>query len=426
MNFEQSVEFLFSLERFGWRLGLDRMQRFLAAVGNPHENMRFVHIAGTNGKGTVAAIIESIARTAGYRTGLYTSPHIRSPVERIRICGAEITVKEFVLCANRLRPIIQDLECTFFEAMTGIAFYAFNRAQTDLVLCEVGLGGRLDATNVISPEVCIVTSISLDHTDHLGDTLARIAYEKAGVLKTSVPCILGEMKNEAEAVIRESAVKKQCEIFPVNDYCRIEDVSLDLQSTAFDLTIDDFINRRIELPLLGTHQITNACLAALTVMLLQRNDWRIDADQAIRGMRGVRWSGRFEIIHKAPLMVVDVAHNVASVRCTVEMLREYFPGFDVIVVLGLLSDKDVKGIVKTIAPIAYRVLPVQLETARAMQADLLYDELRSRDLKCAPPRPVSDVLRHAIEICGDDQLICITGSHYLVGDVLTIIKNLTE
>ncbi len=426
LTFRQAEEFLLSRQQFTWKLGLDRMARIMEEFGNPQTRFPCVHIAGTNGKGSVTAMLESICRQSGLKTGMYTSPHLVSVLERIQVGGRVMSKEDFAQLVNRLRPAIERLGCTFFEAMTAIAFLFFATAKIDVAFLEVGLGGRLDATNIVTPLVSVITDISFDHTEHLGDSLAKIAAEKAGIIKQGVPCVIGQLPRSAEGVISNACLVNSSPLYRSRQQCRIHDLKMQATGSQFNANGDGFMRARVELALAGPHQVKNACAAICTAQLLR--DQGIDLNEAaiVRGLKQVRWPGRFETVSLDPHVIVDVAHNAAAMQRLCWMLRSFYPDSVTTFILGVLKDKDYRRMIASMRNVAARILAVQAQTPKSLDARSIADESEKQRVPHRSFASVAEAVEFAVKTCPQRGLVCITGSHYVVGEAMQKIKSLTS
>jgi dihydrofolate synthase/folylpolyglutamate synthase len=404
LDYQSTLHYLYSLTDSGKEhteryarydpdtLDLSRMMRVVARLGNPHQRFPAIHIAGTKGKGSVAAMCASVLQAAGMRTGLYTSPHLHTFRERIRVDGELIPPEALTTLLQECRPIFDaEPELTTFEAITALAFVYFVKRRVDLAVIEVGLGGRLDATNVITPQVAIITSLSLDHTYLLGDTLADIAREKAGIIKPGVPTVCAPQKPEALAVIERVCAERGSPLTLVGrDWTwelhasadelksreptalsKSHNLPLRLSSQSFDLHCSKGscpLEGTYTIPLLGRHQVNNAVAAVAALELLMHRGVSLDVLYVRDGLANVRWPGRFEILQADPLLVVDCAHNRDSAAKLAVALDEWFPDRRWTFILGASSDKDVTGIVRELAGLAQRILATQSRHTRAMSA----------------------------------------------------------
>ncbi len=430
MSYREAIEYLHSLTDYEKRrleryspetLDLSRVERLLDMVGNPHRLYPSVHIAGTKGKGSTSAMIESVLRAAGYRTGLYTSPHLHTFRERIRIGADLISREEVVSLVEEFRPLIARIPgITTFEAITAIAFTYFARQKIDVLVAEVGLGGRLDATNVIRPEVAVITSLSLDHTQLLGNTLPEIAAEKAGIIKDGIPVVTAPQRPEALAVIEETARARQAPLTVVGrDWV--------WEPGPFDLKGQFFTVRRIGegrndlageywLPLLGRHQLENGATALAALQILLERGFRLSLTAAQEGLRIVKWPGRLEILNTDPLVVVDCAHNPYSTEVLRETLREWFPGRRWVLIFGASADKDIPGMLRALLPIADYLIVTRSEHPRSATPVELADMAASVGGGAEIAVNIRRAFQRALTLLRPDTGILVTGSIFLVAE----------
>lgn len=425
MTYEQAITFLDSRIGAGWKLGLDSIRRFLAEIGDPHQKIKCVHIAGTNGKGSTSAMLESIFRSAGYRTGLYTSPHLLDVRERIQVNREPVSPDDFARLMARLAPYVEKYGATYFETVTALAFLYFAESNLDLLFLEVGLGGRLDATNVVVPLLSIITNIDYDHLKHLGDTIEKIAGEKAGIIKAGVPCLIGALPEEAGNVVASVCKKKEAKLFRASDM-----YTLSLKREEPGKTFFHSTGRRLAgemaLGMNGIHQLSNAGVALAASDLLSRMGYPLERKYVRSGLANVQWPGRFQIINRRPVVVIDVAHNPASFKALIHSLKRFFAGKEFYFILGLMQDKDVGQIVSQIAKVAAAVQPVAPDSNRALSAHDLHSKFRRYDVKLYQARSVAAGVANVLQNCSENAVVCITGSHYVVGDALQAIKGLTK
>jgi dihydrofolate synthase / folylpolyglutamate synthase len=433
MNYAAALDFLLSrtdYERwpgynYACRFDLRRMDALLLRLGNPHLSTKAVHIAGSKGKGSTSAMIAAGLQAAGYKTGLYTSPHLVTLRERIQVDGKPILKRELESLVARMRPHVEAVdhdktygELSTFELLTAAAFMQFQQKAVDFQVLETGLGGRLDATNVVTPEVCIITSISLDHTEVLGDTLARIAAEKAGIIKPGRPVVSSAQAEEAAQVIRETCQRKGARLISVGSdiVWRKLDSNLSGQSLEVKGLKGSY---RITIPLLGAHQLQNAAAAvgALEVLGVPRKS--IEA-----GLAKTNWPGRLQILRRRPLLVVDGAHNRDSASKLKEALKEYFHFNRLILIIGTSADKDVSGIVEELAPLANTVIVTRSRHPRATKPEILAGEFARLGLKAETVEDVARAVAEAQGKAGKGDLICATGSLFLVAEVIEYVKGL--
>jgi len=465
-TYEEAREHIHSLYRFGSRLGLGRVRRLLAELGDPHLGLRVIHVAGTNGKGSVAAMTASVLQAAGYRTGLYISPYLSDFRERISIDGRPISPEETAqLVFDFVKPAAERVEgagealaggpppdpITEFEFVTALGFLHFARGQVDFLVGEVGLGGRFDATNVIDrPLLAVITSIGLDHTDRLGSTVEAIAAEKAGIIKRSAP-VVSAPQSEAGAleVIRAAARRRDCPFYLAGRDSRlaVEAVSLRGQTVSFAGPGFPRPEAGLHLPLLGRHQVDNAVTALTALGVLRERDLApaLDGRALGDGLARTSWPGRFEVFGDRPPIVIDGAHNPPGARALASTLREYLSGRRIFLVLGILGDKDVDQFLSLVLPPALPevagVFACRPDNPRAMTAERLAELVAEHVARWAPsgppscPRPgvplpvtavpdVGTALRLALAAAGPDDAVCVAGSLYQVGAARQAAKDL--
>jgi dihydrofolate synthase/folylpolyglutamate synthase len=340
---EDPGAWLFARPAGGIRWGLERTASLLAGVGDPHRRFRSLHVGGTNGKGSVSALAESALRAAGRRTGLYTSPHLVSFAERIRVDGRPVPRDLLLACEARLRPAIEESGATFFEATTAIAFLCFAEAGVDAAVVEVGLGGRLDATNVLAPEAVALTNVARDHTEYLGATIPEIAFEKAGILKPGVPAVTGEIDGVALDVLRRRATEVGAPLAVVDETAPVTAVALSAGGTRFTVDSARWGRREMRIPLVGRHQARNAAVA-LELLGLLGDDLRPPVEAVEAGFAEARWPGRFEVVRRGgATWVLDVAHNPAGVATLAATLDALDLPRPLVAVIGILADKEWGG-----------------------------------------------------------------------------------
>jgi len=407
MTYSEAVQFLYNLRLFGAKFGLENTFKLAARAGNPQNQLRFIHVAGTNGKGSTCAMLESIYRAAGLRVGLFTSPHLVSFRERIQVNRELISKNEVIRLVEALQPMLKefhnDHHPTFFEVVTVMALKFFAEQKCDLVIWETGLGGRLDATNIVTPLASVITNIAFDHQQWLGDTLAKIAAEKAGIIKPSVPVITAADEPEALTMIEKTAREKNAPLIKVAQASRLHAAA----GTA-------------ALPLPGDHQRLNAALALAVVETLQS---KIPAhDSAIRtGLETVNWPGRLQLVQtqSGQNILLDGAHNVAGAKALLSALGENYPTARRTLILGVLQDKDWPQICRVLAPLAARIFTVPVASERTAGA-------RELAAACRVANPAvkiaaCDSLRMALDQAANDRFVVVTGSLYLVGEALELL-----
>lgn len=419
-TYPQLIAELFPRLTGGVHWGLQRTRRLLAAVGDPHLTYRVVHIGGTNGKGSVAAHVEGILRASGRRTGLYSSPHLCTFRERVRIDGAAIAEAALLDAAHDLWPSILEEQATFFEATTAIAFLALARAGVDTAIVEVGLGGRLDATNVVEPDVAVITNISLDHVQLLGPTLSHVAAEKAGIIKAGVPLVLGETGSPAMDVILDAAAAVAAPVRVVDTGMVTVD-STGVGGTVFHVRGARRDSLTLTTPLIGRHQAVNAALAVHAVECL--GDPKVSDEALLEGMRAVRWPGRLQVVQlQGVAWIFDVAHNVAGVETLCSALAALDVRRPCVAVVGVLGDKDWQRMLAPVAALADTLILTQPPTA---PPERRWDPHVARSDVSGDCRVEADFTR-ALELAArlaapSGGTVLVTGSFHTVGDALTAL-----
>lgn len=404
---------------------LDRMNGLLKALGNPHKKTRSVHIAGTKGKGSTAAMLAKMIEANGYRVGLYTSPHVVTLHERITVDSEMITNKAMLGLMNRVHPVIEkfikkDDAPTFFEIMTALAFLHFADTEVDLAVIETGLGGRLDSTNVVSPELVGITSISIDHQNLLGSTIDSIAMEKGGIIKKGVPVVTVPQEPTAMRVLKKLANSQRAPLAitgkDIDFSYRFESSRTHGPHTRICLTTASSRFEHLRVPLPGEHQAINCGLALAMLDKLKNQGYTIDDEKAISGLSEVKLAGRMEIVCEDPRIIIDAAHNAASVRALIQAIGQHVPYDSMVIIFGCNNDKDVRGMLKELQFGADKVIFTRTNSPKAVfPSDLaeMYTEICGK--MCQTTFSVKEAIRIASSAVSKEDLICITGSFYLVG-----------
>lgn len=416
MTYQETLQFIHSVRWQGSKPGLERTRTLLAALGDPQRRLNFVHVAGTNGKGSTCACLASILHAAGYRVGLYTSPFITRFNERFQVNGIPISDDDLCRTTEAIRPAAaaMDQPPTEFELITALAMVYFLQQRCDIVILEVGLGGALDSTNVIDcPELAVITAIGLDHTRELGDTFAQIAAAKAGIIKEGGTVVSYGQNPEADRVIARVCQEKHARlVLPDWD-------SLRIQAFAPACTVMDFGRfTGLRLPLLAAYQPYNAAMAITGALLLGERGWRI-SEQAIRtGIETVSWPGRFELLRAAPPFLLDGSHNPQGIRATAESLALRYPGEKWVFLIGVMADKDVSAMLQAIAPLARRFVAVTPGTPRAMAAEELAGRItRETGLPAEAAPSIPEGAAAALALAGSTGGVCALGSLYFSQDI---------
>jgi dihydrofolate synthase/folylpolyglutamate synthase len=422
MSYEETLKYIHNVKWQGSKPGLERTRELLAALGNPEKSLRFVHIAGTNGKGSTAACIASVLREAGYRTGLYTSPYILRFNERMQVNGEHISDEELERFTNEIRPFADGMKDapTEFELITALAMKYFLFKKCDIVVLEVGMGGELDSTNVIdTPEVAVITAIGLDHMKELGSTPAAIASAKAGIIKSGGDVVFYGGDTEVGEVI-ERACRERNAVLRQADFGRLTVHGFDLDAARFD-----FIPyKNIRLPLVGTYQPKNAALAVTALEALRSKGYHISDADIVEGLNKVYWPGRFEVLRNHPVFILDGAHNPHGIEATAESLRNHFKDRKIVFLIGVMADKDVLSMMGFIAPQAQAFIAVEPHNPRAMKVEELKDTLSVYGLPVTACQSIDAGVAEAVRQAGSDGVVCALGSLYFSGDIREAVKGL--
>lgn len=409
------LDYLYGLQKLGIKPGLTRIRALLKLLGNPEKSYPSIHIAGTNGKGSTSAMLHSVFTEAGYKTGLYTSPHLIKFNERIRIGKKYISDKDIVKAvltvkkaAGRLSP--RHGTPTFFEFITAMAFVYFRDKKVDIAVLETGMGGRLDATNLATPLASIITNARMDHMEFLGNTIRDIAFEKAGIIKKGVPVITGETNGAALMVIKKAAKEMNSPLYIIDKDFK----AVDRGGKADYAGLKNGING-VTLGLAGAHQIRNAACALAALEVAREKGFHADERAIKKGLKNTRWPGRLEVVKKRPLVILDSAHNPDGA----DSLKEALTGFKfsrLILVLGIMADKDIKGILKRLLPLADEVIFTAPATTRAANAQTLIEHARPYRLNASFISPVKDAIGTALELAKAPDAVCVAGSIFTVGE----------
>jgi dihydrofolate synthase/folylpolyglutamate synthase len=415
MDYQQAWQFLDQLQFFKIKLGLDSMNRFLGRLDNPQQQLNCIHIGGTNGKGSVGATLCSILSTAGYKTGFYTSPHLSSVRERFRINDRYISEADFARLIGKIKDVLDGSQITYFECTTTLAMLWFAEQDVDLVLLEVGMGGRLDATNVVTPLLSIITNVSMDHEQYLGDTLAEVAGEKAGIIKKDIPVVSGAAEDDSGRVICQT-----CEQLSAPLYLYERDFSgQPEQDSQWQFNgLDGQLLNHLPMAMTGQYQIGNGSLALTALQLLNRLGYPVTEEQIRTGLANTHWPGRLEhlYIDNRFHFLLDGAHNPAGVAALEQSLSSDFSYQRLILIWGAMADKDLKSTLRTIAPLADTIIFTRPESERSASAAQLQTVLpATMQDKALLTDSVEEAIDRAKELATEQDLICIGGSLYLIG-----------
>ncbi|MEA4870544.1 MAG: folate family ECF transporter S component [Christensenella sp.] len=415
MSYEDAMTYIHHVTWRGSRLGLERTRELLSRIGNPHQRLKFIHIAGTNGKGSTAAMLAKILSLAGYKTGLYISPYINRFNERMQMDGELIADDELAQITAYIRPHAEAMadHPTEFELITVIAFEYFARHAADIVVLEVGLGGELDSTNVIdTPALAVITNIGLDHTRELGPTITDIARAKAGIIKPGGEVVIYDQNVEADAVFAEACRARSAKLI-VTDHSRVSNISPALDALRFDCTPYGTLASGLT----GVYQAQNAAVVITAVERLQKKGWNISEQNLRDGLLLVRWPARFELLGRNPIFIADGGHNPQGISAVVESLKQHFPNRPITFLIGIMADKDIPHMIDQLAPIAKEFITVTPDNPRAMNAAELAELLLESKLPAVACASVAEGIALAISHAGKSGVVCALGSLYLLGDV---------
>lgn len=421
MNYNEALEYIHSVEWRGSRPGLSRTRELLERLGNPEKDMKFIHVAGTNGKGSTCAMLDSVLRAEGYRVGLYTSPYIVRFNERMQIGGEPISDSELAGLTGFIKPFAEAMEDkpTEFELITALAFLYFKRNGCDVVVLEVGMGGSFDSTNVIeSPLVSVITGIALDHTSVLGNTVSEIALQKAGIIKRSRPVVYGGRDDEACAVIEAVASEKGA-CFTRTGLSGLAVRSMSVHGTVFDY--GGFSDLRLSLA--GEYQTDNAATVIETVCALNRNGFNVSENALRSGFASARWRARFELLSDSPAVVFDGSHNVQGITAAANSIKRYFGGEKVNILMGVLADKDYRDMAALLAPLAKRVFTVTPNSPRALSSDKLAKVFSEAGIPAVSYSSVEEGVGAAYRNSKDENIpLIMLGSLYAYNEVYSAFK----
>jgi dihydrofolate synthase/folylpolyglutamate synthase len=419
MNYNEAIEYIHSTHKYGWKLGLTNITKLLELMGNPHRKLKYVHIAGTNGKGSTTAFISSILIEAGYRVGIFTSPYLERFTERMKVNKLEIPGEEFSRITEFVKGKVDimlargDSHPTEFEIVTAIAFQYFHDSNCDIVVLEVGLGGRFDSTNVIdTPLVSVITSISYDHMNILGNSLEKIAFEKAGIIKSGGDVVIFPQAEEVERVLENICSERKAKPYMV-DFKSIKPVDFNDRGQIFHYNNYEFLR----IALLGDHQIKNAVIALKVCEILRNKGFDINEKSIRKGLANAKWPGRFELLRRQPAFIIDGAHNPEGVKTFCDTLKKYFPNGRKIFIVGVLKDKDYKSMLELVIPFSDVFITITPANDRAIPAKDLAVFISGYCKNVLVSDTIKDAVKTSLEIADSCDVICAFGSLYFIGEV---------
>lgn len=427
MEYKEALSYIQNTAKFSKRKGLDRIEKILSKLGNPHLQLRCIHVAGTNGKGSTTAMISSILKAQGYKVGMYTSPYLEEFEERIQINGINIPKSRLCEVVTQVSKAVDYVVSegyeppTEFEIITTCMFLYFHKEAVDFAVVEVGLGGRFDPTNVITPIVSVITSISYDHMAVLGYTLKEIAYEKAGIIKPSIPVVCYPQKAEAMEVIAQVAADNNCSTRFVDENCgKLMSINGRHQQIFIRTKFKEY---ELDLALLGEIQILNSTVVINTIETLSCLGISISESAIYEGLKNVTWKGRMEIMRTNPVILLDGAHNIDGIDKLQKGIEQYFKYRKLYLIIGILTDKQIDEMLKIITPMAERVIAVTPNSERAEQAEALKEKVLCFNPKCDAYSDYQEAYRYALSLCEEEDLLVVCGSLYMIGDIRKIIKD---
>ena len=416
-SYKEAVEYLYSLQKYGIKFGLSKTKNIMKALGNPHKGQKYIHVAGTNGKGSVSAMLESILMKAGMKVGFYSSPHLVRFTERFRINGKEITRADTVDLVNELRGVIDPSEPpTFFEATTAMSLSYFASENADISIMEVGMGGRLDATNIIKPLISVITNISLEHQDFLGNRLIDIAEEKAGIIKRGVDLVTGASQPSVVNLLRETCEERKAAFHRLGRDFRYRSKGPEISYFGMQRDL-----RGIRPGLRGRYQSRNTALALAVIEILAINGYRISERDIRDGLEDTVWPGRLQIMSRDPLVILDGAHNPGAARELADSIAGGFSYDRLIAVMGIMADKDIKNIIRLISQTADYIICTKPEYYRAADPGRIMKEVTGLGKQGEAVRSLAGAIKKAKAMASSRDLILITGSLFTVGEALTIL-----
>ena len=427
LNYQQTIEYLFSRLPMYSRIGAAAFKKDLTNtitlcghIGNPHHKFKSIHIAGTNGKGSVSHMLAAILQTAGYKTGLYTSPHLKDFRERIKVNGDEINEKFIIDFTEKIKPLIEEIEPSFFEITVAMAFDYFAEKKVDIAVIEVGLGGRFDSTNIITPEISVITNIGWDHMNILGDSLEKIAFEKAGIIKSNIPVVIGETIQETKPIFQKTASEKNAPLYLATKERNVTGWQWEKNELIVEIAEHDKVDhKKYHLDLPGIYQSKNLLTVLETCSVLKKLEYDIDENEIRQGLQKAKkltgLHGRWEIIHENPTIVLDVGHNEDGIKQIIQQI-ELTTHHELHIIIGMVKDKETDTVL-SLLPHSANYYFTQAHIPRALPAEILKEKAREFNLNGIVMKDVNEAIKEAKSRANKDDLILICGSVFLVGEV---------
>jgi len=429
MNYRDSLEFLHDLTKFGFNFGLERIETLLRLLGNPEKELQVVHIGGTNGKGSTAAMVASILIAGGKKTGLFTSPHLDSYRERIRINNEMISEADMAGLLTEIKPLLEKMVAegyehpTEFEVITAVALLYFRQQDVELAVVEVGLGGLIDSTNVVHPLVSVITNVGMDHMEYLGSTLEEITRVKVGIIKERSIAITAAAKPEVLAIIEEACREKDVSLIKVGTDVTYSFLNHSRQGQQFSVGTAAKFYPSLEITLMGKHQVINAAMAVAVIEALKDRGIDLPQDAVAQGLKHTKWPARLELLPGTPPVLVDAAHNFDGALTLAAAIKEYFPSEKVVLLIGMLADKEREKVLSVLAPLAEKIVVTRPNSPRAGEWRQLAREARLYTEAVMVEEQISQAVDRAIEAAGTGYMVCVTGSFYMVAEARQEIIN---
>lgn len=428
MNYRETLDYIYGANRFGVKNGFKNAKELLRRMGNPQNSFKSIHIAGTNGKGSITSMLTHVLLSNGYKVGMFTSPHLEDFTERIQVNLVQISKEDVVRIVSIIRGHIEDMVADghdhprWFEIVTAIGFQYFAECGVDYAVVEAGLGGRMDSTNILSPQLAIITSISHDHISILGDDIESIAFEKAGIIKSETPVVMYPQIDEVSKVVRQVASEQHAPVYGVDD-AQIEIICSEFGEQIFNFQFEDFQLEELIIHLSGRHQVLNAATVITSALALNDIGANISKQAIVNGLEVAKWPGRLERLGTSPDIIVDGAHNVASAKILASALEDYYSDRHLILVIGMLEDKEVDRILEILCPLADMVIITHPESDRAIAMDVLFQKASPYCKDIMIIDNVGETITKATDLAGPSGVVVFSGSLYLVGEVRKLIKH---
>ncbi len=422
MNYEEALEFLRNLTTFGFNFGLGRIEELLKRLGDPHRKIKVIHVGGTNGKGSTGTMIAGILQAGGYKTGIFTSPHLHSYCERYRINGVEISKERIAELLTRFRPHLEQMveegfeHPTEFEVSTAVGFQYFFEEKVDFLVLEVGLGGGIDSTNVVTPLVSVITNVAMDHMDYLGDTIEEIASIKSGIIKEGRPVVTAADEPKALEVIRRVSRENKSDLVEVRSDLKWEVTKSTIEGQVFSLRTPGKFYDNLHLKLVGGHQVVNAATAVAVIEFLERYGFSLDEHTIRAGLAGAVWPARLEMVSSAPAVLLDGAHNLHGAQSLRKALTEVYSYQRLILVFGMLGDKEREKVVAQLAPLAQAIVVTKPNSPRARDWEKIADEVKKYVDEVYLIENIHEAVKKGMALAGSEDLVCVTGSLYMVAE----------